>query len=392
MGKGNSAKASDATLSPDSLFVFPEGVQTRWASAENWKGEKGVAGQANAGRKGSPCFGLKAGESKVLAEVTGSSGTVRRIWITISERTPALLRGLRLSMYWDGADKPAVSAPLGDFFCHGLGRMATFQSALFSSPEGRSFNCYIPMPFRTGLKIEVHNESDVDLGALFYDVDYTLGDKHGDDVLYFHAYYRRENPTQLQHDYEFLPKVEGRGRFLGVNAGIIADTKRYVESWWGEGEVKVYLDGDSQFPTLCGTGTEDYIGTGWGQGQFANLYQGCHLADHDNLQFCFYRFHVPDPIYFSKDIRVTIQQLGCWSPETKPKMHALGNPIYKGGPGLEALDFSESGKTGPYGLFEREDDWSSCAYFYLDKPVNDLPPIDPVSKRTAGLTGRSGKV
>lgn len=376
---------SGSISSMDTLFSLPEGVQTRWASPENWKGEKGVAGEKNAGRKGSPCFPLKAGESAVLAEVNGSSGTVRRIWVTISDRQPAMLRGLRLDMYWDGADKPAVSAPLGDFFCHGLGRMATFQSALFSSPEGRSFNCCIPMPFKTGMKIVLSNDTDIDMGAIFFDVDYTVGDKHGKDVPYFHAYYHRENPTRMQQDYEFLPKVEGRGRFLGVNVGVIADKKQYFGSWWGEGEVKVYLDGDEQLPTLCGTGTEDYIGTAWGQGQYANLYQGCHLADHERMQFCFYRLHVPDPVYFSKDIRVTIHQIGCWDPESKRKMHELGKPVYQAGPGRKALDLSESGGLGPYGLFEREDDWSSCAYFYLDKPVSNLPPIEPVAKRVAGL-------
>ncbi|HIJ65362.1 MAG TPA: DUF2961 domain-containing protein [Candidatus Hydrogenedentes bacterium] len=364
---------------------MPEGVETRWASAENWKGEKGAAAQANAGRKGSAAFVLKAGEEKVLAEATGRSGMVRRIWVTLGDRSPEMLRGIRLDMYWDGASKPAVSAPVGDFFCHGLGRMATFENALFSSPEGRSFNCCVPMPFRTGMKIVARNETDKDQPAFFYDVDYTRGDAHGEEVAYFHAHYRRENPTQLQRDYELLPKLAGRGRFLGVNIGVMADTGRYFHSWWGEGEVKVYVDGDEAFPTLSGTGTEDYIGTGWGQGQYAHLYQGCHVADHEKLQYCFYRLHVPDPIYFGQDIRVTIQQIGCWGPDTKPLMHNAGKPIYLAGPGLREADLSESGNTGPYGLFERQDDWSSCAYFYLDKPESNLPPIEPFEKRVAGL-------
>lgn len=365
----------------DSLFVMPEKIETRWASAENFKAEKGLAGQANGGRKGSACFALKAGESKVLAEVNGQSGTIRRIWSTIVDRSPKMLRGIRLDIYWDGASKPAVSAPIGDFFCHGLGRMSTFQSALFSSPEGRSFNCYIPMPFRTGMKIVVTNETDTDLDMFFYDVNYTIGDEHGDNVLYFHAHYRRENPTQIRKDYHILPKVTGCGRFLGVNIGVIANRKFYFSSWWGEGEVKIYIDGDDKFPTLCGTGTEDYIGTGWGQGQYANLYQGCHLADPENMQFCFYRFHVPDPVYFRKDIRITIQQIGCWDPESKRLIHEAGQPIYQAGPELIELDFSDPNKTAPYGLFERQDDWSSCAYFYLNNPVNNLPPVDSIEKR-----------
>ena len=168
----------------DALFVMPQKIQTRWASPENWDGAKGAAGQVNNGRKGSACFPLKTGEHKVLAHAENTSGTIRRIWITINDRSPQMLRGLRLDMYWDGADRPAVSAPLGDFFGQGLGRCATFQSALFSNPEGRSFNCCVPMPFRTGMKIVVTNESGADLAMFFYDVNYTLGDEHGPDTLY----------------------------------------------------------------------------------------------------------------------------------------------------------------------------------------------------------------
>ena len=145
------------------LYIAPEGVETRWASPENPTGAKGAAAKLNAGRKGRAAIPIKAGESLTLAEVHGSSGTVRRIWVTISDRSPAMIRGLKLDMYWDGAATPAVRAPLGDFFMHTLGRMVPFQSALFASPEGRSFNCYIPMPFRSGMKIVVTNESGKDL-------------------------------------------------------------------------------------------------------------------------------------------------------------------------------------------------------------------------------------
>ena len=191
----------------------------------------------------------------MLAEVSGRSGTVRRFWVTINDRTPEMLRGIRLDMFWDGADKPAVSAPIGDFFGHGLGRMATFQNALFASPEGRSFNCYIPMPFKTGMKVAVTNETQSNLAMFFFDIDCTLGDKLPENTAYFHAHFRRENPTQLQKDYEILPKVAGRGRYLGANIGVIPNTGRWSCAWWGEGEVKIYLDGDTDLPTLCGTGT-----------------------------------------------------------------------------------------------------------------------------------------
>ncbi|HVF44478.1 MAG TPA: DUF2961 domain-containing protein, partial [Pyrinomonadaceae bacterium] len=210
------AQASSA----QSLYEMPEGVETRWASGENPTAQRGGGGRANGGRKGSPVVAVKAGESRVLAEAAGTSGTVRRIWMTFPDRSPRMLRGLRLDMYWDGAKTPAVSAPVGDFFGVGLGQTATFQSALFSNPEGRSFNCFVPMPFRTGMKIVMTNESGVDVNDLFYDVDYTVGDRHAAGVLYFHAHFRRENPTRIQQDYEILPRVEGRGRYLGTNVGV----------------------------------------------------------------------------------------------------------------------------------------------------------------------------
>ena len=362
-----------------SLFEMPEGVETRWASGENPTGEKGKAGQANAGRKGAPTVAIPAGQSRVLAEARGTSGTVRRIWMTFPDRSPRMLRSLRIDIYWDGAKRPAVSAPVGDFFGLGLGQMVPFQSAFFSNPEGRSFNCVIPMPFKTGMKIVMTNESAANLDELFYDVDYTLGDRHGANVLYLHAHYRRENPTKLKQDYELLPLVAGRGRYLGTNIGVIVNQKTYFNTWWGEGEVKIYLDGDREFPTLSGTGAEDYIGTAWGQGQFAHLYQGSPVADEKNMRWCFYRYHVPDPVYFYKDIRVTIQQIGYLAPHSREPIVKENRKLYRAGPGLVEMDTSKDGK------FERTDDYSSCTYFYLDRPENNLPPLDPVAKRVEGL-------
>jgi hypothetical protein len=361
------------------IYEMPEGVESRWASGENPKGAKGQGGQANGGRKGAPTVAIKAGESRVLAEASGTSGTIRRIWMTFPDRSPRMLRSLRIDMYWDGAKTPAVSAPLGDFFGIGLGQTTVFQSALFSNPEGRSFNCFIPMPFKTGMKIVMTNESADNLEELFYDVDYTLGDRHNAQMLYFHAHYRRENPTRLQQDFELLPQVSGRGRYLGTNIGVIVNQKTYFNTWWGEGEVKIYLDGDREFPTLSGTGTEDYVGTAWGQGAYAHTYQGSPIADEKNLRWCFYRYHIPDPIYFYKDIRVTIQQIGYLAPHSRPAIVENKRRLYRAGPGLVEMDTSKDGK------FERDDDWSSCTYFYLAAPENKLPPLDPVGKRTEGL-------
>lgn len=361
------------------LYEMPEGVETRWASPENPTGEKGVGGRANAGRKGAPTIAIKAGASAVLAEARGTSGTLRRMWMTIPDRSPRMLRGLRLDIYWDGAARPAVSAPLGDFFGIGLGRMATFESALFSNPEGRSLNSFVPMPFRTGMRVVVTNESGQDLPELFYDVNYTLGDRHPPGVLYFHAHFRRENPTRLQQDYEILPRLEGRGRYLGTNIGVTLDRRTYFNTWWGEGEIKIYLDGDRELPTLVGTGTEDYVGTAWGQGQYAHLYQGSPIADEGAGQWCFYRYHIPDPVYFQRDLRVTMQQIGYLADHSRGGLVREGRRLYRAGPGRVEMDTRTDGR------FERTDDWSSCAYFYLDRPENNLPPLAPAEQRLAGL-------
>ena len=139
---------------------------------------------------------------------------------------------------------------IGDFFGMALGHMTAFQSALFASPEGKSFNCYIPMPFRTGMKIVVTNESGKDLRLFYYDIEYTVGDKHGKDDLYFHAHFRREDPTTLQKDFEILPEVVGRGRYLGSSLGVQANRELYADKWWGEEEVKIYLDGGAALVNL----------------------------------------------------------------------------------------------------------------------------------------------
>ncbi len=374
--------------SEDLFRLAPEGVHTRWASMENPEAAPGAGGAADHGRKGAPCrVGFGPGQTHVLAEYAGGPGTVRRFWITISERSPKTLRGLVLRAWWDGAEKPAIEAPLGDFCCLPLGKMATFENAWFDSGEGRSFNCRLPMPFRKGFRIAVTNESDATLEFLFYDVNFTVGDAHGADVGYLHAHWRRENPTTLGRDFEILPRVEGRGRFLGCSLGVIADRARYGKVWWGEGEVKVYLDGDDALPTLCGTGTEDYIGTGWGQGQYARLWHGCPLADGPQMRYGFYRLHGPDPIWFHRDIRVTIQQIGHgFAKELAEMMEAAGLETLPvtGAPGLTATA-EELRARGGGRLFERQDDWCATAYFYLDRPANDLPPIAPYADRMAGL-------
>jgi hypothetical protein len=358
------------------LFEKPRGVATHWVSFENRTLARGQAGLENSEAKGHAFEPLKAGESKTLLDVQ-AHGSIRRIWLTVSNRTPEMLRALRLEMFWDHSSRPAVSCPLGDFFGVGLGLRTPFENALFSDPEGRSFNCLIPMPFRSAAKVTLTNTSPTDLDHLFYDID-LLTEPIGPDALYFHALFRSENPNGLGHEYRILPKVRGNGRFLGCNVGIVADA-RYEGSWWGEGEVKVRF-GNDDHPTLCGTGTEDYIGTAWGQGVFCNRTQGCLIADPKDRQWCFYRYHLDDPIYFDGACEVAIQTIGGWPlskilgfleagiPAIPVSVDASGAggflPLLNG----SHVDLHRAELQDKWCNFWRQDHWSSTAYFYLDRP------------------------
>lgn len=369
-------------------YIVPEGVKTRWASPENPRGKKGSGGKSSLGRKGMAYFFIRPKERITLAEVKNSSGVIRRIWMTLHGLCPRLLKQVRLEFYWDGAERPAVNVPLGDFFCMGLGRMTAFESACFSSPEGKSFNCFIPMPFRKGMRVDIINDGYTTANMLYYDIDYTLGDKIPEDALYFHAWYNQELPTTLRKDYTILDKVHGRGRFLGASFGVWMDREKYASSWGGEGEVKFYIDDDEEHPTLCGTGTEDYVGTGWCQGVYSHLYQGFTVADDEKMQLCFYRFHIPDPIYFERNIKVTIQQIGSWNRDLIEYFIKNNIPVYRAGrmaePSMKPVDFINE-KVPDFDLFERSDYWTSCCYYYLDKPENDLSAITDVVERARSI-------
>lgn len=291
------------------LFTAPNpDVKTRWISPENPTGEKGKAGLTNKGAKGNAFYIIQPGEIKILMDVQGA-GIVQRMWMsgTIA-RNAEQRRGVTINMYWDGSEKPAVSAPIGDFFGLGLGMMANFDSELFSSPEGRSFNFTIPMPYRNGAKMEIVNESSSQV-LLWYDINYVEMERVPNDAMYFHAYWSRNLKTELGKDFEILPKLNGTGRFLGTNVGVIGD-KGYLGSWFGEGEVKVFLDGDLDHPTLQGTGTEDYIGTGWGQGEYYSRRFGSLVSNKEHDIYAFYRYHTADAVFFHENIKVTIQQMG----------------------------------------------------------------------------------
>ena len=270
-------------LKAQSLYEMPVNPQSRLSSFENANGTKGNGGKTNKTAKGNAFEYIETGETKNLLDITGE-GTIQRIWLTI-DHNPLKLRSLRLQFFWDGSKKPAVDVPLGDFFVYNLGKQVAFETALFSSGEGRSYNCIIPMPFRKAAKVLLINEGKERV-KLYYDIDFLLH-KLSPAALYFHAYWNRQWSGKLGDDYVLLPKIEGKGRFLGVSVGLNTDTS-YNKSWWGEGEVKQYLDGDSKYPTINGTGAEDYIGSAWGLGKFINQYQGCTFANDSTGQFCFY--------------------------------------------------------------------------------------------------------
>jgi len=379
------------SVSTDNLYTYTENMEPRWVSFENITGAKGAGGMENFGAKGHACDSIRAGATKILLNMEGP-GIINRMWITISDRSSPMLRSLVLNIYWDNEKKPAVSVPFGDFFGVGLGKTAVYENSLFANPEGRSFNSFIQMPFKKAARVELVNESTADLPMIFYDINLQKITEWDESYMYFHCYWHRDTLTTLAKDFEILPDVVGKGRFIGSNIGIHANPV-YKDCWWGEGEVKIYMDGDSEYPTLIGTGTEDYIGTAWGQGQYYSNFTGCPVADDKNLQWAFYRYHIPDPVYFKNRCRVTIQQIGGNTKEIVTALQEQQVPLIPVTihevPRMVHIYSKDSvvrlaGSNLPDGWtnFYRRDDLSSVAYFYLDKPSSNLPAIQPAAIRT----------
>jgi hypothetical protein len=392
------ASGSAAPAQEDELYRYRAGEEARWISPENPTGAKGAGATENRGAKGHAFETIPVGGTHVLADIRGP-GTIDRMWMTIEDRSPEALRGLRLDMYWDGAPAPAVSVPLGDFFLHGAGEMVPMETALLASPEGRSFVSYVPMPFRTGARIVIANESGKPVNLIFYDIDYRALRRQPKDALYFHAWWSRDRATTLARDFRILPRIRGRGRFLGASVTVLTNPI-YEKTWWGEGEVKIALDGDrSTSPTLVGTGTEDYIGTAWGQGAYINRYQGAPIATWDGEgRWTFYRFHVPDPIYFSRDIEVSLQMIGGARKAIVLGLQKKGVPLIPVtiDPGSRnnfqqllvkdpPVPLSDPALPDGHTNFYRSDDVAAVAYFYLDRPEGVLPPIAQGAERRTGL-------
>ena len=395
---GVACPAAAAAQKASDLYRYRAGEETRWVSPENPTGAKGAGAAENRGAKGHAFETIPIGRSHVLADIQGA-GIIDRMWMTIEDRSPDALRGLKLEIFWDGAATPAVSAPLGDFFLHGAGEMVAMETALLTSPEGRSFVSYIPMPFRKRARIVVTNVSAKPVNLIFYDINYRALRRQPGDALYFHAWWSRDRTTTLGRDFRILPRIAGRGRFLGASVTVLTNPV-YEKTWWGEGEVKIALDGDrSDGPSLVGTGAEDYIGTAWGQGAYINRFQGAPIASWDNDgRWTFYRFHVPDPIWFGRDIEVSLQQIGGARKAIVLGLQKKGAPLIPVtiDPGSRTnfqqlltrdppVPLSDPSLPDGHTNFYRSDDVAAVAYFYLDRPERALPPIAAPAERRAGL-------
>lgn len=361
-------------------------LDSRAATFENPTGERGAGGQSYGGRKGSPQRRLAPGERVVLADLAGP-GTVRHIWMTFPPAPPEVMRAYTLDVFYDGLAEPSISVPCLDLFGLPEGRPVPYHSALTAVQEGRGYNAYFPIPFRERVRLEFTNASNRHID-LYYQIDYTLEPELPNDAGFLHVAFRRENPTVLKQDFVISDGLSGPGRFLGCVIGI-----RTIDhaNWYGEGEVKVYRDGDREFPTICGTGLEDYVGSAWGMGPHFAHYAGAPLdvrpaGTFGNPEFLgFYRWHLPDPIVFQRECRVTIQQIGFVGfregEEDAFERYNSTNPAAGRGWAMHP-----SKGVLARGIAERVDDYSAAAFVYCTEP-QAVPRLD-VAAATADLMRR----
>jgi hypothetical protein len=360
-------------------WVEPD-LDSRATSFENPSGARGAGGSAHGGRKGAPSRRLEAGERVVLADLAGP-GVIRHLWMTFPPGPPERMRSLVLEVFYDGRDEPSVSVPCLDFFGLPHGRPVPYHSALISVNEGRGFNSYLPMPFRRAIRVELLNPGPR-RALLYYQIDYTLQAELPGQLGVLHASFRRENPTVMRRDFVIAEGLRGPGRFLGCNVGV-----RVIDpaQWYGEGEVKVYRDGDRELPTICGTGLEDYVGSAWGLGAHSTPYGGAPLVviprrepgatAGGNPDFVgFYRWHVADPIMYQRELRVTIQQIGAMfftaGQERELERYSRTNP-----PAGEGWIREVRPPLLAWGIAERVDDYCATAYVYCREP-QPVPRVD----------------
>jgi hypothetical protein len=300
-------------------------AQTRSISPENFTGEKGKAGMATEGTgaypardlgqgwKISPSVRIEPGDLFTLADIDGP-GAIQQIWMTPT----GPWRYAILRVYWDDQEHPSIECPLGDFFAVGWGQFAQLSSLAVCVNPGNAFNSYWEMPFRKRCRMTVTNIAEEPM-VLYYQINYTLTEVP-EDCAYFHAQFRRVNPLPYGEVYTLLDNVKGQGHYVGTAMAWGVNNN----GWWGEGEIKFFIDGDDPFPTICGTGTEDYFCGSYNfENQVTHEYQpfttpyaGLHQVIkpdglyRSQMRFGLYRWHIPDPIRFQQDLRVTIQALG----------------------------------------------------------------------------------
>jgi len=302
-------------------------AKTRSISPENYTGEKGKGGMATLkegvasehaqdlgqGWKLNPLIKIAPGETAVIAEIEGP-GAIQHIWMTPTGHW----RFSIIRIYWDDEKEPSVEAPVGDFFACGWGKYAQVSSLAVCVNPGSAFNCYWVMPFRKKCKITMTNIDYKEM-RLYYQIDYALTEVPN-DAAYFHAQFRRVNPLPYKEVYTIVDNIKGKGQYVGTYLAWQSNST----GWWGEGEIKFYMDGDKDFPTICGTGTEDYFCGSYNfenketkkYQEFTTPYTGlAQVIRPDGLyesqtRFGLYRWHITDPIRFEKDLKVTIQALG----------------------------------------------------------------------------------
>jgi hypothetical protein len=332
-------------------------AETRSISPENFSGAKGEGGMATEGTgaihatdlgqgwKISPSIRIQPGQTFELANIDGPAA-IQQIWMTPTGNW----RFSILRIYWDGQEQPSVECPIGDFFASGWGRFAPLSSLAICVNPGSAFNSYWEMPFQKHCRITMTNLDDQEM-TLYYQINYTLTNVPADRA-YFHAQFRRLNPLPYGEVYPILDGIVGQGHYVGTYMAWSVNNA----CWWGEGEIKFFLDGDEAFPTICGTGTEDYFCGSYNfenketrQYQaFTTPYAGLHqILRPDGLyqsqmRFGMYRWHILDPIRFQQDLRVTIQALG-WRHDRR--------------------------------YLPLQDDISSVAYWYQTLPTPSFPPL-----------------
>ena len=341
----------------------PSNAVSRSISPENFTGEKGKGGMAVPGKntnrmaaklgqgwKVSPKISIGPGETFTLADIEGE-GFINHIWMTPSGEYRLMI----LRFYWDDEAEPSVEVPVGDFFAAGWGMYnePVINSVAVAVNPRSGFNCYWQMPFRKRCRITMENISSKGV-SLYYQIDYSLEDVSA-DRQYFHAQFRRVRSVPYKEVYTIVDSIKGKGSYVGT---YLAHGSKKA-GWWGEGEIKFYIDGDDEFPTICGTGEEDYFCGSYGYNdrvswfkvkysEYSGMYTGFHVVKDRKIKgfkgiFGEYRWHITDPVRFENDLKITIQSLG-WRKE---------------------------------GYLPLQDDLSSVAYWYQAEPHNPFPPLPP---------------